>query len=64
MCRIRCVISVMRNGPGSASHVESHAVLLLMFPDITFIMGEAMTCLAQLDSVTLIYLGRDMLVVH
>lgn len=32
-----------------------------MLHDITFIMGEAVSCLAQLDSVTLIYIGGDTL---
>lgn len=32
-----------------------------MLHDITFIMGEAVSCLAQLDSATLIYIGGDTL---
>lgn len=32
-----------------------------MLHDITFIMGEAVSCLAWLDSVTLIYIGGDTL---
>lgn len=32
-----------------------------MLHDIAFIMGEAVSCLAQLDSATLIYIGGDTL---
>lgn len=32
-------------------------MLFVMLHDITFIVGEAASCSAQLDSVTLIYIG-------
>jgi len=48
-------------GGSLASPAAASKVLFVTLRNMTLIMGEATSCLAQLDSVTLIYRGGDVL---